>query len=54
MALEKYGVEDRKSLIKAELKEVKKKLQEKTASEEEIQFLIQREQDLQDALKEIN
>jgi hypothetical protein len=53
MALEKYGVENRKELIEEELRQVREKLQEKTASEEELTYLTQREQDLQEALQSL-
>jgi hypothetical protein len=50
MAIEKYGVEDRKELLEQELKEVKRKLGEKIASSDEKEFLVQREKDLEEAI----
>lgn len=50
MAIEKYGVEDRKKLLEEELKEVRDKLGTKTASGEELDYLTQREKDLEEAL----
>lgn len=51
MAIEKYGVEDRKELIERELKEVRDRLRTKTASAEELEYLSQREKDLVEALE---
>lgn len=54
MSIEKYGVEDRKELLEKELKEVRDRLRIKTASEtvpiEELEYLSQREKDLQEAI----
>lgn len=50
MAIEKYGVEDRKELLEKELKEVRDKLSTKTASVEEFEYLSQRAKDLQEAI----
>lgn len=50
MAIEKYGVEDRKKLLEEELKEVRERLNTKTASVEEFEHLSQRAKDLQEAI----
>lgn len=49
--IEKYGVEDRKALVEQELKDVRNKLQDKTASSDEQGYLVQREKDLVEALE---
>ena len=54
MALEKYGVENRKELMEEELRQVREKLQEKTASEEDKAYLVQREKDLVEAVGSID
>lgn len=53
MTMEKYGVEDRKELLEKELKEVREKLNTKTASVEEFEYLSQRAKDLQEAIENI-
>jgi len=53
MALEKYGVENRKDLIEEELKSVQGKLATKEASEKDYEYLTQREEDLKEALKSL-
>ena len=53
MVIEKYGVEDRKELLEKELEEVRKKLTTKTASTEELNYLFQREKDLQEAIENL-
>jgi hypothetical protein len=52
MALEKYGVENRKELLEEELAQTQKKLEDKTASDRE--FLIRREKDLREAIGSLN
>ena len=54
MALEKYGVENRKELIEEELRQVRERLQEKTASEEDLSYLTQREKDLEEAIRTLD
>lgn len=51
--MEKYGVEDRKRLLEEELKEVREKLNTKTASVEEFEHLSQRVKDLKEAIESI-
>lgn len=51
--MNKYGVVDRRVLVEQELEQVKEKLAEKTASEEELKYLAQRQSDLEEALKDI-
>lgn len=56
MALEKYGVEDRKELLEKELEEVRKKLHQpmsKTAYVDDREYLEQREKDILEALEHV-
>lgn len=57
MVMEKYGVEDRRELLEAELEAVRQKLVSpdltKWASVKQVDFLIQREKDILDMLMQL-
>jgi hypothetical protein len=56
MALNKYGVENRKELLEKELEEVREKLKRpmsKVASPDENEYLEQREKDILEALEHV-
>lgn len=53
MSIEKYGVEDRVGPLKEELDDIKKKLSEKTASEDSLKHLEKRKADIEETLKSL-
>lgn len=57
MVMEKYGVEDRRELLETELEAVKQKLLSpdltKTASQEQVDYLVQREKDIKEMLRDL-